>query len=50
MKNVRQNEIKRPRRYKLYDRLHLSVSTVNWVIYTLIGFIVVMVLVGILIR
>ena|GEM_PF-5200831 len=39
-----------PRRYKLYDRLHLTVRAVNGIIYTLIGLILLAVLVGMLIR
>ena len=44
-------DVKRaPRRYKLYDRLNLSVGAVNKIIYLLIGLIVFAVLVGMFIR
>jgi len=43
-------EKKRPQRYKLYDRLSLSVGTVNAIIYALIGLIVLAVLVGTFVR
>lgn len=41
---------KRPLRHNLYDRLNLSVATVNKIIYALIGLIVLAALAGISIR
>jgi len=39
-----------PRRYKLYDRLHVSVSVINGIIYALIGLILLLVFAGMVIR
>ena len=50
LRNHQASEKKFPRRYKLYDRLHLSIGAVNRIIYALIGLIVLAVLWGMLIR
>ena len=39
-----------PRRYTLYDRLNLSIGTVNKIIYALIGLILLSAILGMLIR
>ena len=50
VRNRPPDEKRVPRRYNLYNRLNLSVDTVNRVIYALIGVIVLLVLAGTLIR
>lgn len=50
LENKRTSEPKTPRRYKLYDRLSLSVGAINGIIYALISLIVLAVLVGALVR
>lgn len=40
------NGNKRPWRYRLYDRLNISVRTINYVIYGIIGLIVLALIVG----
>ena len=49
-KEKRPNEKKMPGRYKLYDRLNLSIGAVNGIIYAIIGLIILAVLAGIVIR
>ncbi len=40
-------EKKRPRRYRLYDKIPVSLKTMDWIIYGIVGAIVVALAVGV---
>lgn len=41
---------RRPRRYRLYDRLNLSLNQANMIIYAIVGLIVLAVILGMILR